>query len=107
MKPTGTPSKADLVVGLHVTYGIGSGRYGQVIVAVERGGMSVVTASPRIADEVRALLDAGEKFDQWGRIGDYRCDRFTRRPDGHYRSQGSRSGSLWFGEARDYLDPSY
>ena len=33
---------------------------------------------------------------------------FTRRADQTYRSKGPHgSGALWFGEAEDYLDPSF
>jgi hypothetical protein len=105
--PTSTPAVAALVVGMPVTYCIGSDRYAEVIVAVERKGQ-VVIAAPMVngmtpqqsVEEYRRRVSAG--------MPDRRSSQtYTRRRDGRYRPTGANHSSLYFGEAKNYWDPSF
>jgi hypothetical protein len=105
--PTSTPAVAALVVGMPVTYCIGSDRYAEVIVAVERKGQ-VVIAAPMVngmtpqqsVEEYRRRVSVG--------MPDRRSSQtYTRRRDGRYRPTGANHSSLYFGEAKNHWDPSF
>jgi len=114
-RPTPVPAAHHLVVGLPVTYGIGSDRYAETLVAVRRNGMEIVTSvlSPETIAARRAEIAAepreSERWYLQHRL-DHALREFTRRPDGRYRGKGATGragGSLTFGRAADYRDPSY
>lgn len=108
-RPTPVPAKHHLVVGMPVTYSIGSDQYAHFIIEVRRNGMEVVTSAATPADyaakvaEIRATEDAG--------MVEYRLRLLsmtsTRRPDGSYVAKGSRSGALLFGRAESYRSPEF
>ncbi len=81
-------------VGMPCTYGIGSDRYAMQVVAIRRGGLTIVA----------------ESLNDDGTVGGLRRE-FTRRNrrGGGYRwvQKGQSYGGLRLGVAETYLDPSF
>ena len=103
LAPTGTPAPDTLVVGLPVTYCIGSDQYAMLLVEVRKNGREVVAAEPASIKRYEAETDAEYK----AYLGRHIYRAFTRRGHGGYVEKGSTCGALYFGRMHDYRDPSF
>jgi hypothetical protein len=114
-------------VGMSVSYSIGSDSYHQIIMRITRNGKTIETlnaddvlgglsyenwlATPqsiRLA-HINNVLQKTLAFieEEYERPNPQLRHIFTLCSDGHYRSRGTQSGSLYLNSTHQYFDPSF
>jgi hypothetical protein len=114
-------------VGMSVSYSIGSDSYHQIIMRITRNGKTIETlnaddvlgglsyenwlATPqsiRLA-HINNVLQKTLAFieEEYERPNPQLRHIFTLCSDGHYRSKGTQSGSLYLNSTHQYFDPSF